>query len=54
MLDIKRYLSRECGEIHKALPVILQKFDQEEKQLLVGTMGSPGLQRDPQKVLATS
>lgn len=25
-------MSREWGEVHKLLPIILQKFDQEEKE----------------------
>lgn len=32
-------MSRVWGEIHKPLPVILQKFGQEQKQVFIGTMG---------------
>lgn len=59
MLDMRLHPKKgTCPEngvkFTRVLPVVLQKFGQEEKQLLVRTMGSPGLQRDPQKVLATS
>lgn len=38
---VQRSMSREWDEIHKPLPVVLQKFDEEEKQLLTGTVGCP-------------
>lgn len=34
-------MSREWGRIHEPLPAILEKFDQEEKQSFVKTVGFP-------------
>lgn len=45
MLEMRTASKGTCPEngceIHKPLPVVLQKSDQEEKQLSVGTMGCP-------------